>query len=198
MKTKMFTLFLLSGLVYAFTPVHIDELKVDVQNSKLEWFATKVTGAHNGIAPLKNGVLKMDHGVLTGGSFTIDMSKIESTDMEGEYKEKLDGHLKSEDFFNVEQFPTAMLKISKAEKKADNLYTITADLTIRGITNSISFPANVVAKEGKFSANAEIKIDRTKWDIKYGSGSFFDDLGDKMIYDEITFKVNIATVIAKS
>ena len=102
--------------------------------------------------------------------------------------------LKNEDFFNVETIPLSVITITKAIKGQDNNYHITADLTIKDITHSISFIANVEIKVLNYSATANIKIDRTKWDIIYKSGNFFKDLGDKIILDEIEFDVLLFSV----
>ena len=110
----------------------------------------------------------------------IDMSSIQNTDMEGEYKAKLEGHLKSDDFFGVEKFPTASLNFTKVKSTGKNSYEVTGDLTIKDKTNSITFDISIYGNK----ATANIKIDRTKFDVRYGSASFFDDLQDKAIYDE--------------
>jgi len=134
-------------------------------------------------------ILQMDHGKLKGGSFIIDMSTITVTDLKaGQGKEKLEGHLNSDDFFGVETNPEAILKITQIMGLGKGKYKVQADLTIKGKTESISFDANVE----KNMATAEITIDRTKFDVKYGSGSFFDDLGDNMIYDDFVLNVNLA------
>ena len=117
------------------------------------------------------------------------MNSLICTDLSGEYKGKLEGHLKSEDFFSVETHATAGLVITNVQKVNSKKHTITADLTIKGITKSITFESN--AEENKFAAR--IRIDRTQFDVKYGSGSFFDGLGDNMIYDE--FELTVSLVI---
>jgi len=101
----------------------------------------------------------------------------------------IEEHLKNEDFFDVENFPTSKLVITSAEQRTDNIYKITADLTIKGITNKIVFTANVTVKRNNFLATANIVIDRTKWDVVYKSGNIFKDLGDKIIHDEINFDI---------
>ena len=161
--------------------------KVDVAKSKISWVGKKVTGQHIGTVNLKDGSLTFKANKLTAGTFTIDMTSITSGDLKaGEGKEKLEGHLKSEDFFGTEKFPTATLKFTKVVAKANNTYTVTADLTIKGITKPVTFDTTVNGNK----STAALKIDRTKYDIKYGSGSFFDNLGDKAISDE--FEVTVA------
>ena len=108
------------------------------------------------------------------------MTTLSNTDLEGEYKGKLEGHLKSDDFFGVEKYPTATLKFTKVKSVSKNAYKVTGDITIKGKTESITFDLSVYGNK----ANAALKIDRTKFDVRYGSTSFFDGLKDKAIYDE--------------
>jgi polyisoprenoid-binding protein YceI len=171
---------------------HIDHVRVNTDNSTVKWKGSKIADGHEGLIKIQKGVLMIEHGKLVGGEFGIDMTSIINTDIESEkYKEMLEGHLKSDDFFNVEDFPTSTINITKVLpiETEDGNYLIMADLTIKGITHAITFQANVTIKGLHFSAIAKIKIDRTKWDIKYNSGNFFKDLGDKLILDEIVFDV---------
>jgi len=131
------------------------------------------------------------------------MTSINTTDLEGEMKGKLDGHLASEDFFNVAEYKTSTLVINKirparpAGEKAPN-HIVSGDLTIKGITHEIDFPALITySADGTMMADASFTIDRTKWEIRYGSGSWFDGLGDKMIYDDIEFDLSLVATKAK-
>lgn len=154
--------------------------KVDAAKSKIEWVGKKVTGQHSGTVGLKEGALVFKGAKLTGGTFTVDMNSIAATDLKaGEGKEKLEGHLKSPDFFGTEKFPTAKLVIKKIADKGNGVYTVTADLTIKDKTLPNTFDITVKGN----TATSKLTIDRTKFDIKYGSGSFFDNLGDKAIND---------------
>lgn len=157
-----------------------------VKNSKLLWKGYKVTGSHEGTINLASGAVVMNGSKLKGGTFTIDMTSLESTDLDGEMKGKLDGHLKADDFFGVEKFPTAKLEIKKIKSTGNGTYMLTADLTIKGITQTIKFPATVKANK----ASAKLKIDRTKFNIKYGSSSFFENLQDKAISNEFDLAIN--------
>ena len=161
--------------------------KVDAQKSKIEWKADKVTGSHNGTINIKNGHLIFNKDVLAGGEFEIDMNSIECVDLEGEWKNKLEGHLKSDDFFSVENFQISKLKITKVKQLTSNKYECIALLTIKDQSKKIKFEAIVL----KDSARANILIDRTQFNIKYGSGSFFKGLGDNMIYDEFSLNINL-------
>lgn len=169
----------------AFTP--ISEKNVDVKQSKVIWKGYKVTGQHEGVINLKEGKLIFEGNKLKGGNFTIDMSSITNSDLDGNSRGKLEGHLKSDDFFGVEKHPTASFTITKVENNGKD-YTVTGDLTIKKITNSITFNMTV----GDNSALAALKIDRSKFDVRFGSPSFFNDLQDKVIYDEFDLNVNLA------
>ncbi|HMR44608.1 MAG TPA: YceI family protein [Saprospiraceae bacterium] len=167
-------------------------VKVNTKTSKLAWKAYKVTGAHEGFIQIKDGSLQFADGVLTGGNFVIDMTTITCTDLEGEWNQKLVGHIKSDDFFGVESHPTAKFVITKAiPYGTPGSYKIVGDLTIKGKTNQIKFNANVKDSNGAVNAEAKIVVDRSDYDVRYGSGSFFDSLGDKTIYDEFDLTVNL-------
>jgi len=121
------------------------------------------------------------------------MTTIKVTDLQGEYAGKLEGHLKSEDFFGVTTYPNATLIILNAQHKGNNEYNVKANLTIRGITQEIQFPATVKAEGKKYKAEADVTIDRSLFNVKYGSGKFYEDLGDKTIYDDFQLKVSLVT-----
>jgi polyisoprenoid-binding protein YceI len=168
--------------------------KVDASKSTVKWNAKKVTGEHTGTVNLANGALIVDGTKITGGSFEIDMTSIKCEDLtDAGYNAKLVGHLKSDDFFSVEKHPKAAFKITKAEGSGAN-YTLTGDMTIKGITQSISFPATVKADAKGVTATSKITLDRTKWDIRYGSKSFIPNIGDKAIYDDFTIDLTLAAV----
>ena len=172
---------------YAFTSA-ITTATVNTSQSQIVWKGYKVTGEHTGNIAVKDGKLSFDEGKLVGGSFDIDMTTITCTDLEGEWGQKLVGHLKSDDFFGVEKYPTAKFIITKVSSRGTpDDYKVTGDLTIKGITKEIRFLANATEN----GATAEIKLDRTDFNVRYGSGSFFDNLGDKTIYDEFDLTVNL-------
>lgn len=181
--------------------------KVDVAKSDVKWHAKKVTGEHMGSIPLTSGQLNVQGNKVVGGTFAFDMNSITCSDIkDAEFNQKLVGHLKSDDFFSVEKNPTATFKITGvkpiegAAAGAANT-TVTGDLTIKGITKSISFPAAVTVKNGVANAKADVTVDRTKFDIRYRSSNFFENLGDKAIYDEFVVSLDItasqSTVTAK-
>ena len=163
--------------------------KVDVTKSNVTWIGKKVTGQHAGTVNLQDGHLSFQGTKLTGGSFTVDMTSIAVTDLEaGKGKEKLEGHLKSDDFFGTEKFPTSTLVFKTVAPKGKNVYTVNADLTIKGKTSPVTFDIAV----GSTAATTKFKIDRTKYEVKYGSSTFFGDLGDKTIYDDFDVDVTLA------
>lgn len=190
MKNSIFTFALLSVFALFSFNIAVEGVAVDTEKSVINWKGYKVTGEHAGTINLKNGELKFEDGKLVGGGFEIDMTSIKVTDMQGEYAGKLEGHLKSGDFFGVENFPSAKFVMTKVSAKGTpGDYKITGNLTIKETTKEIRFYANV-SDDGK-SATADIKIDRSDFDVRYGSGSFFDNLGDKTIYDEFDLNVNL-------
>jgi polyisoprenoid-binding protein YceI len=167
---------------------------VSLKQSKVEWVGKKVTGQHNGTVAIKSGSLMIKDGMLKGGEFTIDMTTITSTDLEGEYQQKLNGHLKSADFFGVEKYPESKFVISNVAANGKNgRFTVTGNITIKETTKEINFDAQLVNSGNGIVAVADIVIDRSEFDVRYGSGSFFDDLGDKTIYDDFTLSVNLVT-----
>ncbi|MDX1462330.1 MAG: YceI family protein [Marinirhabdus sp.] len=163
------------------TPV---KKKLNVKESTIEWKGKKILGSHTGTIQLKEGYLEMEGDALVGGMFVVDMTSITVTDLEGENKAKLEGHLKSDDFFGIANHPTSTLVISKA-KKEDNTYVVDALLTIKGITEPVTFELEM----GESAAQTSFKIDRTKYGVRYGSGSFADNLGDNAISDKFTLDV---------
>lgn len=168
-----------------FTNANAQE-KVVIKDSQVKWEGEKLTGSHEGTIDMKEGYFLMDGKELVGGEFVVDMTTINVTDLEGDGKAKLEGHLKSDDFFGVDKYKTSKFVINTVAKKGET-YGISGTLTIKGKSNPIAFDLDMT--DGK--ATTTVKIDRTKYDIKYGSGSFFDNLGDKTIYDEFTLMVNL-------
>lgn len=178
----------------AFKPgLKTETFTIDTQSSSIEWTATKVTGKHNGTVKLSSGSLIFNGNQLQGGSFTTDMNSITVLDLQGESAQKLTGHLKSDDFFAVEKHPAASFQITKVSQASAGQVNITGNLTLKGITQPITFPAVVKRQENAVVAVAKnIKVNRTKYDIKYRSNSFFGSLGDKAIDDEFTLSINLA------
>ncbi|WP_347838229.1 YceI family protein [uncultured Draconibacterium sp.] len=164
--------------------------KVDTNASKVYWTGKKVTGEHTGYINLSDGEVHVKDEKVVGAQIKIDVQSIEVTDLSGEWKDKLVGHLKSDDFFSAEKHPVATFAI-KTVDATDKGYQVVGDLTIKGITKQVAFPAEVKVDGSSVSATGTATIDRTEYDIRYGSGKFFSDLGDNMINDnfEITFEL---------
>lgn len=186
---------IITSLVLLFAVPAADDakavFKVNTTDSKVVWTGEKIAGTHTGTITLSQGDLQMDGDKLTGGSFVIDMTSIIDTDLTGEYKEKLEGHLKSDDFFGVSNYPTSTFKITSVKSTGANNYDVTGDITIKGVTEKISFPTEVAIDGGKVTAISKITVDRSKFNVKFGSKSFFAEIGDKVIYDEFVLDVTL-------
>ena len=185
------SLFLFASLFFLATATTV---QLDTTASQATWKGYKVTGNHEGTIAVKSGELTFEEGSLTGGTIVIDMASLKTTDLSGETAAKLEGHLKSPDFFGVEAHPTATLTVTKVVSRGlPGEYRVTADVTIKEATKSIKFNTVVKEEMGAYVATADIKLDRTDFDVRYGSGSFFDNLGDKTIYDEFDLGVKLVT-----
>ena len=179
-------------LVFSLTPsVFAATQKVDVTKSTVNWTGKKVTGEHHGTIAIKEGNLDVVKGKVTGGKVVIDMQSIVDLDLtDAGYNAKLVGHLKSDDFFSVASFPTAELVVTFVESNENSL-TFTGNLTIKGITNPATFTATS-SRDGKNTTyKGTLTIDRSKYNVRYGSKSFFNNLGDKVIYDEFTLDFSL-------
>lgn len=164
-----------------------ENFKVDVDNSSLNWKGYKPTGSHTGIITLASGNIVVKNNKLTGGSFVANMSTIKDADG----RAKLEGHLKSEDFFEIAVFPTSKFEITGIANKADKIQ-ITGNMTIKGITKQISFPATLSVNKDMVTLVSEtFQINRADFNVKYKSKTFFNDLKDKFVNDEFDFQVNI-------
>ncbi len=191
MKKTAFSLALamVFGVATATEPVADEKKEINTDASTVTWKAYKVTGSHTGTLELETGSLMFDGEKLTGGEFTVDMSTLVSTDLKDdpESKGKLEGHLNSEDFFHTEEHATSKLVFTKVKSTGKNSYEVTGDLTIKDITKPVVFDVSVYGSK----ATATVKVDRTNYDIKYNSGNFFENLGDKTIYDEFDLVVDL-------
>lgn len=183
-------------VVFAFTTKPTDSYKADVAASKVGWLAKKVTGQHNGYVALKEGKLEVKKGKITGGEFVINMESITCEDIkDAGMNAKLVGHLKADDFFATAKNSTAKFVIKKAEstgkKGNDETYKITGDLTIKGITNPVTFEATTTENGKQMTAVGKLVFNRLLWKIEYNSGKIFESIGDKMIYDDVELSLNL-------
>ncbi|HRI29225.1 MAG TPA: YceI family protein [Chitinophagales bacterium] len=199
---KSINFFTLVGAIAAFVLMSFglpagerSSVSIDTQKSKIGWTGYKVTGKHTGFVTLKRGTLSFEGDKLVGGNFEIDMNTITCTDLEGEWADKLVGHLKSDDFFGAAKFPVVRFNITNVIARGPvGEYKITGDLTIKETTKPIKFNANVTTNADKTMVSvAKVTIDRSDYDVRYGSGSFFDGLGDKAIYDEFDLDINLVS-----
>ncbi len=200
MKNYLGLLFV--GLFAASTAMadDVEKVKFDLDKSYLAWTGTKVSGSHNGILKLKEATGQVNADESLSGTFVVDMNSLVVSDIEDpDYNKKLKNHLQSPDFFNTAASPSVEFKLIKAVPVADSKagepnYSITGELTVKGITKPVSFPAFVQVEDDKVSAKGKATVNRTDFDIKYNSGSFFQNLGDKLIYDDFTVDVYLEGV----
>jgi polyisoprenoid-binding protein YceI len=168
------------------------KFKIVSAQSNIDWVGKKVTGAHNGTIAVKEGELILNDGKLTGGQFVIDTTSIKILDItDPATNSQFAGHLASDDFFSIEKFPEAVLKITSVTGKH-----IEGDLTIKSITNPVAFDAVVNVSGDTLVATGKLVIDRTKYEMKFRSGNFFKDLGDTMIYNEFELNVSVTAKAA--
>lgn len=174
------------------------EYKVDAAASQIMWEGAKPTGTHHGTIKIASGTVHINEGKVEAGNFVIDMNSINDEDLEGDQKANLEAHLKGTvegkegDFFNVKEFPTATFEMTGIENNM-----VKGNLTIKNKTNAIEFPATVTMEGDKMMLKSEaFEIDRTKWDVNYGSKSIFPNLGDKFIND--TMKITVSLVATKA
>jgi len=168
------------------------KVEVDTKASSVEWSAKKLGTHHKGKVQLKSGNLELQDGKMVAGNFVVDMTSITNSDMENEtYNQKLVGHLKSDDFFGIENYPTAKFELTQSSKFSNGKATVSGDITIKGKKENISFEVN---QEGQ-NYKASISIDRSKFDVRYGSDKFFDNLGDQAIDNIFTLDVNLVVIL---
>lgn len=163
------------------------KLTADTEKTQLQWLGEKVTGQHTGTIKLKSGWLTWENNKITSGEFLIDMTSLK----ESESTVKLETHLKSDDFFAVEKYPVAKLVVTGSTPFDKGTATVKGNLTIKEDTNPVEFKAILKKADEGLWFYSNITIDRTKYNVRYGSGSFFDNLGDKTIFDEFKLKVSL-------
>ncbi len=185
---KTLKLFLAITFLLTSSVLMAQSYTADIEKSTVKWEGKKIGGAHDGHIKLKSGSLSIENNKITSGSFVMDMNSMTNDDIEDEeYKGKLIGHLKSDDFFGTETYPTSKLVIKESTAFKDNKAKVKADLTIKSTTLPIEFE---VTKKGD-SFITQLTINRAKYDIRYGSKSFFSNLGDKVIYDDFTLDITL-------
>ena len=164
---------------------------IETAQSQITWTGREVsTSSHYGTLDFVSGNFEISNGEIVNGEFIVDMTSINNQDMEGDSKARLEGHLKSDDFFSVESYPTAAISINSSELISDGKWNVSADLSIKGFTHPVNF--EMISSEDGWSAN--LVFDRSKYDVRFRSGSFFENLGDKLIYDDIELSINLITL----
>ena len=164
---------------------------IETAQSQITWTGREVsTSSHYGTLDFVSGNFEISNGAIVNGEFIVDMTSINNQDMEGDSKARLEGHLKSDDFFSVESYPTAAISINSSELISDGKWNVSADLSIKGFTHPVNF--EMISSEDGWSAN--LVFDRSKYDVRFRSGSFFENLGDKLIYDDIELSINLTTL----
>ena len=192
MKFKILSILTATAIFFSFKSAAPENFLVDTKASSIEWTAGKVGCNHNGTIQLASGSLSFVGKNLKSGSFGIDMNTIAISDLKGNSNQNLLNHLKGDDFFSVAKNPASTFAITKVSPAGTDRVNITGNLTIKGITNEISFPASVKRAKNTVAAVAKgVKVDRTKYDIKYRSKNFFGDIGDKAIDDEFELSINL-------
>ena len=183
MRKTIFTLSFILATALAFSQTKT----VDVEKSTIRWVGKKITGQHEGFINLKSGELEMNENKITGGYFVVDMESLYCTDLEGESKGNLEGHLKSDDFFGVEKHPEASFRFTNVKANENGDHEITGNLTIKGITKT----QTLVLSMAENKTVGTMVIDRTAFNVRYGSGKFFSNLGDRTIDDNFQLIITL-------
>jgi polyisoprenoid-binding protein YceI len=164
---------------------------IDIKESVVAWKGFMLIGSngHTGYVYISKGELMIENGQLMGGTAEVNMNTI----VDDKYRSdnNLIQHLKDPDFFDVEKFPISTFAITKVESTNSENKKITANLTIKGITQPVTFPAKIAVKDGIVKMNGKLVIDRTQWNVRYNSGKFYNILADETISDDIEFNINI-------
>lgn len=173
------------------------QFQVDPTSSVIEWEGRKPTGTHTGTIQLEEGTFMANDSVVESGTFVIDMTTINVTDLEGEEKRDLENHLKGTvegqegDFFNVNKYPEATFQVTGITQK-EGRTMLQGNLTMKDETKNVEFPVNINRNGETLELTSEpFTIDRTNWGVNYGSKSVFDSLGDNFINDEMELKINV-------
>ncbi|MDR4987975.1 MAG: YceI family protein [Bacteroidales bacterium] len=177
-------------------PAEVDVFTVDAVNSTVAWLGTKIGGQHDGTIGVHHGELYVYEGDLLAGNVVIDMTRIVVLDIEDPtMNARLKGHLESDDFFSAATYPTAEFEITGIEPldypNEEETHRVYGNMTIKGITHGIAFNAKIIIEDAWISTYADFDLDRADWDVRFGSGRFFDNLGDNLIHDDFNLKLHI-------
>ena len=164
-------------------------LTANKTQSLIRWYGEELTGkTHFGNLSFKEGRIELQDGLIIGGNFVVNMTSLSVEDLSGGAKARLEGHLRSDDFFSVDKYPEATLKISQKAKVEGDVQKLYGELTIKGIKHAVDFSIILVDKK---TATANLTFDRSKYNVRFRSGSFFENLGDKLILDDIRMEVSL-------
>ena len=189
MKKSFRLLLSISLLLLTLGFTQAQSLTADTAQSNIRWYGEELTGkTHFGDLKFKSGQIEVQDGVITSGTFVVDMSSLSVEDLSGGGKARLEGHLKSDDFFSVDKHSQATLKITQKAKVEGDVQNLNGELTIKDIQHPIDFTMTLGANN---SAVAQLTFDRSKYNVRFRSGSFFENLGDKLILDDIKMEVSL-------
>lgn len=189
MKKPFQLLFAITLIFSTFGLSQAQNLTASLEQSNIRWYGEELTGkTHFGDLSFKDAHIEVQDGIITGGNFVVNMTSLSVEDLSGGGKARLEGHLKSDDFFSVEKHPEATLKITQKAKVKDGVQTLFGKLTIKGIEHPVEFTMNLGENN---TALAGLTFDRSKYNVRFRSGSFFENLGDKLILDDIRMEVSL-------
>ena len=200
---KLFTLFAFLSIVSCNTntgktPVTSEAISAEDSTysilndeSYIVWTGREVsTSYHYGTINFVSGDFVLADGLIANGEFIVDMTSIKNQDLPEDRQGRLESHLKSDDFFSVEKYPTAKILITTSESISEGTWLVSGELTIKQYTHPIQF--EMINSENGWQAN--LVFDRSMYDVRFRSGTFFEQLGDKMIYDDIELEINLKTL----
>ena len=188
MKIKTFTSVFITITLFICNNVSAQEMTLDTKSSSIKWTGKEITTkSHYGSLKFKEGLLNIKNDNITNGKFIVDMNSIDCQDLSGSSKSNLEGHLKSDDFFSVNKYPEAVLTIQNTKEKTNGVISAEGQILVKGIVQPVTFDISIEGKNG----SAKLILDRSKHNVRFRSGSFFQNLGDKLIYDDIEIEAQL-------
>lgn len=189
MKTTFKFIITITFTLISISFSYSQSLTANKTQSLIRWYGEELTGkTHFGNLSFKEGRIELQDGLIIGGNFVVNMTSLSVEDLSGGAKARLEGHLRSDDFFSVDKYPEATLKISQKAKVEGDVQKLYGELTIKGIKHAVDFSIILVDKK---TATANLTFDRSKYNVRFRSGSFFENLGDKLILDDIRMEVSL-------
>ena len=189
MKTTFKFIITITFTLISISFSYSQSLTANKTESLIRWYGEELTGkTHFGNLSFKEGQIELQDGLIIGGNFVVNMTSLSVEDLSGGAKARLEGHLRSDDFFSVDKYPEATLKITQKAKVEGDVQKLYGELTIKGIKHAVDFSIILVDKK---TATANLTFDRSKYNVRFRSGSFFENLGDKLILDDIRMEVSL-------